>query len=212
MIKQTIQKRMHAARRGFAMLVAVAGLCFASALFAAPGAASAATLDPVEATIPVEVKLAGDKAADAPDFTVTCTPADGETVAPASDTLVLHGAGKASFSLSFDEVGKHSYTVAQTAGTTGGWTYDARVYDVTVYCMWNENTNELYTQTVIKTDAGKDESCLFTNTYKAAAKKAKKTGKAMPKTGDMTFMTLVSLAVAAAILIGGGVVLSRRDK
>ena len=212
MIKQTIQKRLHAVRRGFAMLVAVAGLCFASALFAAPHAACAATLDPVRATILVEVKLAGDKAADAPDFTMTCKPADGEVVAPASDTLVLHGAGKASFSLSYGEVGKHSYTVTQTAGTAGGWSYDTRVYNVTVYCMWNENTGELYTQTVIKTDKGKDESCLFTNTYKAPAKPVKKPGKSMPKTGDTAFMTLASLIAAAVIFIGGGLVLARRDK
>ena len=215
MIKQTIQKRLHAASHGFAMLVAVAGLCFASALLSAPSTATAATLEPVEATIPVEIKLAGDAATSAHDVTVTCKPAAGETVAPASDTLTFHGAGKASFSLSYDEVGKHSYTVTQSAGAADGWTYDTRVYDVTVYCMWNERTGKLYTQTVIATDKGKDESCLFTNTYKApakATKPAKKPASSMPKTGDTAFMTIAALVAAAAIFIAGGLVLARRDK
>ena len=140
-------------------LAAVPARAFASSRYAS-----------VEARVPVSVPLVGDAVTATPDFTFKMTPADGEEVAPASDELTVNGAGSASFSLAFDEVGEHRYSVTQVSGAADGWTYDAQTYDVTVFCMWDEATDALFTKVIVRDAQGfKASSCEFSNTYEAPA-------------------------------------------
>lgn len=142
-----------------ALLVAVPARAYAASRYAS-----------VEARVPVTVSLAGDAAAATPDFTFKMTPVDGEEVSPASDELAVNGAGSVFFSLAFDEVGEHHYSVTQVSGTADGWTYDVQTYDVTVFCMWDEATDALFTKVIVRDAQGfKASSCEFSNTYEAPA-------------------------------------------
>ena len=87
--------------------------------------------------------------ADAGEFTVKVTDAEGNTVEvkPAAD---------GSFSLdapTFDKTGTYSYTVNQETGDRGGVTYDNTVYTVVYTVTENPDTHELVVErTITKTD------------------------------------------------------------
>ena len=87
--------------------------------------------------------------ADAGEFTVKVTDAEGNTVEvkPAAD---------GSFSLdapTFDKTGTYSYTVNQETGDRGGVTYDNTVYTVVYTVTENPDTHELVVdRTITKTD------------------------------------------------------------
>lgn len=158
---------------------------------------------PIQAHIPVQVTLAGDKAAQPEDFAFAIEPVPGEDAQPVQQQLVLTGAGKASFDVSFAQVGEHHYTVYQVPGNAEGWAYDNQVYDVAVYCMWNgqDSVDALYTQVVVTNAAGeKCEACAFENTYTAPAQPEAAT---MAQTGDAvgTVALLIALAAVAAIAV-----------
>lgn len=210
-MKQVVFEKALSGRDRVRKVLAAALLCVvaAAAVFTAPVPAHAAEsrYDAVTASVPVEVAFTGtgaDKAGSALTSTFTMTPAEGETVAPASDTVSVTGAGKASFSLSYNEVGEHNYTVTQTTKDTANWTIDRAVYAVTAYCMWDENTDTLFTTVVIKDESGaKDESCLFENAYKAPAQPSKPAGS-MPQTGDTQLYVALGVCAAGALAIGAG--------
>lgn len=158
--------------RGLSLFVAALGLiCAVIAGTAVPAFA----YDKAEADIPVEVTLSGDKAESVPGFTVTAKPQnDASYKALAEGTLFFNGAGKASFAVTASEPVEYSYKVTQTVGNAENWTYDSRIYQVTVQ-FWNDNSEKLTPKVfVYEIDAsgkkvGKAELCSFDNSYTAPA-------------------------------------------
>lgn len=159
------------------LLSAVLSVLVAACLALQPGAASAAsTYDSVTAEIPVTVKVSGSAAALTPTFSFEITPSSGETVSPGSYKVSTSGAGTATFTASFDEVGEHHYTIKQVVGSADGWTYDEETYNVTVYVynMGSQDADALKTLVTIEdSDGYKAESCTFTNSYKASTASSK---------------------------------------
>lgn len=204
--------------RGLAVLAAVCGLLLACAF---PGEARAATAadagsghEPVTAQVPVAVSVDGDEAAEDETFCFEITPTDGQSAAPAESVVSVDGAGETFFSFTFDRVGEHHYTVRQLSGDADGWTYDGQAYDVTVYCMWDESTDELFTTVIVEDAEGyKAESCAFVNSYAAPEQPATETPGTVPSTGDATsngpIVAVVCLGVAMACV---GVWLVRRNR
>ena len=185
-----------------AVLVAVLACVVPSAqAYAAVGAYA-----PVSAQVPAQVIVKGDAPAQAQDFVVKISGADGETVLPDQLQATIAGEGSAQFAMSFTEVGLHHYTVRQVPGNAEGWTYDEQVYNVDVYCMWNgqDSPDSLYTQVFVKNAAGeKCEACMFENAYQAPAQPQV---ASMAQTGDMVgvaamLIGLVALAAAIAAVI-----------
>ena len=185
-----------------AVLVAVLACVVPSAqAYAAVGAYA-----PVSAQVPAQVIVKGDAPAQAQDFVVKISGADGETVLPDQLQATITGEGSAQFAMSFTEVGLHHYTVRQVPGNAEGWTYDEQVYNVDVYCMWNgqDSPDSLYTQVLVKNAAGeKCEACMFENAYQAPAQPQV---ASMAQTGDMVgvaamLIGLVALAAAIAAVI-----------
>lgn len=207
--------------RGLAVLAAVCGLLLACVVavptraLAAP--ASGSGHEPVTARVPVSVSLSGDEAVDE-SFRFEIVPADDESAQPAESVVTVEGAGEASFSFTFDRVGEHHYTVRQLAGDAANWTYDDRVYDVTVYCMWNEATDDLYTTVIIENAEGyKADSCSFENSYAAPSEPAAsdeptaQTPSGVPSTGDVTsYAPIVALVCVGVALVCVAVWHSRR--
>lgn len=220
-MKQQVQQAMRGRAARVRGMLAAATLCTAmvAAFFTAPVPAHAASrYEPVTANVPVEVSVKGDKPEKALTTTFTMVPAEGETVQPDKGSVTIEGEGEASFAVSFDEVGEHHYTVTQTTKDADNWTIDRKtVYDVTVYCLWEEDTDTLFTTVVMKNGQGlKDDTCVYENTYKAP--KLPETGKtekpkaegAMPQTGDSSMLAVGAACVAGAVLVCGGVVLAKR--
>ena len=78
------------------------------------------------------VQISGKKEVNtgAPSTRFTFQLLEGETV---RDTQTVTGAGTFTFNtITYDEVGTHTYTVTEVRGNETGWTYDRTVYTVTV--------------------------------------------------------------------------------
>lgn len=212
--------RRHTFRKRGVFAVAALLVAMSAAFFTAPVSARAESrYEPVTAQVPVEVKATGDKPEKGFTSTFSMTAADGEDVQPDTGELAIEGAGKAAFAVSFDEVGEHHYTVTQTTEGADNWTVDRQAYDVTVYCLWEEKSDTLFTTVVMKNGEGlKDDSCYFENAYKAP--KLPETGKpetekpegtgTMPQTGDNSMLVIGAVCAAGAVLVCGGVMLSKR--
>lgn len=189
----------------------------AFALVATP--ADAYAYDEVTAQVQVEVALSGDTPAQSETFTVAMEPADGETVSPAQNEVTITGAGTGTFAVSYAKPGEHHYTVTQTAGSADRWTYDTKVYDVTVYCMWNESNDTLYTEVSCKgSDGYKYDSCIFTNSYDAPDPQPTEETteetvvEQLVKTGDAQMMLGIGAAIVAACACAGAAVALRRKR
>lgn len=199
-------KRRHSAAHVAALLAATC-LIAAFACAAHPSPAHAAMPAPASAEIPVKVSIPDGAPADQ-DFLFTMEPAEGETTLPDANPIAIHGAGSASFRISLGHVGAHRYTVRQIVGTASGWTYDSRVYDVLIRCLWDEKTNSLYAIATIGTDKGKDGSCDFDNGYDApsppppALSPPSQTGvdALLGKTGDAAPVLALALIAALAAI------------
>ena len=209
------KKGLEMLKRIYGALMLAITVCLVAMV--SPAAAHATSrYTPVEAKVPVEVTVSGDALpADADArFTFKMTAADGEKVLPSADTLTVDGAGQTGFSLAYDEVGEHHYTVTQVAGGTDNVTYDARAYDVTVYCMWDESTDALFTKVIVKdSDGFKAASCAFENSYAAPAAPAssvKPAGGKLAGTGDATDAGWVVLLAGAVAAVAVGAGLRRR--
>lgn len=199
-------------RRLVAFAAAVLVAC--GLVAAGPVVAFARDYAPVKAEVPVAFNVTGDTPKADETFTAIMTPTAGETVKPAQASVSVTGAGKASFELSFNEVGEHHYTITQAAGNAQGWTYDTQTYDVTAFCMWDEPDDAIYTQVFIENVSGeKTDLAEFTNTYGApAGENAAPAGvtKSMPQTGDATPYVAVAVLVCAGVAAGVAGVLARR--
>lgn len=200
------------AKRNFAIASLVAAVLVAVLACVVPSAQAYAAVGayaPVSAQVPAQVIVKGDAPAQAQDFAVQISGADGETVLPDQLQATIAGEGSAQFAMSFTEVGLHHYTVRQVPGNAEGWTYDERVYNVEVYCMWSgqDGPDSLYTQVSVKNAAGeKCEACTFENNYKAPTSPAQSQVASMAQTGDMVgvaamLIGLVALAAAIAAVI-----------
>lgn len=213
-MKHTVQQgaRNRSGRKGGVLAAAALCVAMVAAFFTAPVPARAASAyDPVSATVPVEVALSGDKPSAALTSTFVMEPAEGETVSPEQDELTIKGGGKASFELSFDEVGVHRYTVTQTTKDADRWTIDRQVYDVTVYCFWDEETDTLYTEfTAMNGEGKKDVACVFTNGYKAPAAPKDDTEGDLPETGDTALLPVAVVCALGVVAVGAGVAMKRR--
>lgn len=189
-----------------AVLVAVLACVVPSAqAHAAEGAYA-----PISAQIPAQVIVKGDAPAQAQDFTVQISGADGEMVLPDQSQAAITGEGSAQFAMSFTEVGLHHYTVRQVPGNAEGWTYDEQVYNVDVYCMWNgqDSPDSLYTQVFVKNAAGeKCEACMFENAYQAPAQPQV---ASMAQTGDMVGVAAMLIGLVALAAVVAAVVAYRR--
>ena len=209
---------------GLGLFVAALGLiCAVIAGTAVPALA----YEKAEADIPVEVTLSGDKAESVPGFTVTAEPQnDASAKALAEKTVSLDGAGTASFAVTADEPVEYSYKVNQTAGTAENWTYDSRIYQVTVQ-FWNDNTEKLTPKVfVYEIDAsgkkiGKAELCSFDNVYTAPAvpeqpaepeKKPEQKAEMNPDTSDTNSVTTIQALSALGIAFIGIAVCMRFGK
>lgn len=176
--------------------------------------AYASTYQPVSAAVPVHVAVEGD---DAPEqeFTFAIEPESADSAAPEESNLSITGAGDGAFALSFNQVGEHHYKVTQVPGNAENWTYDAQVYEVTVFCMWNEKDDSLYTQVVVEDEQGfKAEGCNFQNTYAAPSAPSEDDQAATSgvKTGDVLGVFGAVAAVLAVVALGVGFVASRRRR
>lgn len=197
--------------------VAVSALCalaFAASIAAAVAPNVAYAAQPVDATVPVEVAISGD-AAEAQDFAFVMQAAQDETVLPDAQRVSINGAGSAQFTLCFNQVGEHHYTVRQVIGTAEGWTYDETVYDVTVFAMWNQRNDTLFSTVVVYTPEGKAEACSFTNSYAApAASVPSQPEKASSgvKTGDNLMLVALGIGAVAVVAIAAGAVAYRRAR
>ena len=189
-----------------AVLVAVLACVVPSAqAYAAVGAYA-----PVSAQVPAQVIVKGDAPAQAQDFVVKISGADGEMVLPDQLQATIAGEGSAQFAMSFTEVGLHHYTVRQVPGNAEGWTYDEQVYNVDVYCMWNgqDSPDSLYTQVFVKNAAGeKCEACMFENAYQAPAQPQV---ASMAQTGDMVGVAAMLIGLVALAAVVAAVVAYRR--
>ena len=189
-----------------AVLVAVLACVVPSAqAYAAVGAYA-----PISAQVPAQVIVKGDAPAQAQDFTVQISGADGETVLPDQLQATIAGEGSAQFAMSFTEVGLRHYTVRQVLGNAEGWTYDEQVYNVDVYCMWNgqDSPDSLYTQVLVKNAAGeKCEACMFENAYQAPAQPQV---ASMAQTGDMVGVAAMLIGLVALAAVVAAVVAYRR--
>ena len=199
-------------KRNLAIASLVAAVLVAVLACVAPSAqahAAEGAYAPVSAQVPAQVIVKGDAPAQAQDFAVQISGADGETVLPDQLQATIAGEGSTQFAMSFTEVGLHHYTVRQVPGNAEGWTYDERVYNVDVYCMWSgqDGPDSLYTQVSVKNAADeKCEACTFENNYKAPTSPAQSQVTSMAQTGDMVgvaamLIGLVALAAAIAAVI-----------
>ena len=194
-------------KRNLAIASLVAAVLVAVLACVAPSAQAYAVVGayaPVSAQVPAQVIVKGDVPAQAQDFTVQISGADGETVLPDQLQATIAGEGSTQFAMSFTEVGLHHYTVRQVPGNAEGWTYDERVYNVDVYCMWSgqDGPDSLYTQVSVKNAADeKCEACTFENNYKAPTSLAQPQVASMAQTGDMVGVAakLIGLVTLAAV-------------
>lgn len=200
-------------RRGIgALAAATVSAVAAVVLLTAPAPAAAASrYEPVQAEIPVTFAVSGDKADKAPSFTASIVAAEGETIQPDQSQVTVTGAGKATFTVTFDEVGEHHYTVTQTTPDTKNWTLDTQVYDITAYCMWDETTDALFTKVIVKDSKGfKADECTFTNSYKAPVVPSKPGD--LVQTGDDAAFMIAGACIAGAVVLITGVAMLRRRR
>ena len=125
--------------------------------------------------IPVTITLTGSKPSTAETLTVVMTPEDAASPMPEGTVdgiykLATIGAGNYEMApMTFDKVGIHDYTIRQEAGSHKRGTYDARIYDMTVF-VTNKETGGLETTVVMHLDGveAKPGKVEFTNSYKSS--------------------------------------------
>lgn len=200
-------------KRNLAIASLVAAVLVAVLVCVVPSAqahAAEGAYTPISAQVPAQVIVKGDVPAQAQDFTVQISGADGETALPDQLQATIAGEGSTRFAMSFTEVGLHHYTVRQVPGNAEGWTYDEQVYNVDVYCMWNgrDSPDSLYTQVLVKNAAGeKCEACMFENAYQAPAQPQV---ASMAQTRDMVGVAAMLIGLVALAAVVAAVVAYRR--
>lgn len=129
--------------------------------------------DGLSVTVDVTVTLEGTLPNPAEKFTIVMQPDDPAYPMPEGSSgglarLVVTGAGEASFApIAYEKVGIYSYEICQIPGTNEDCTYDARVYEMTVY-VTNKQGGGLETTMVLHVgdEADKPDDILFHNKYR----------------------------------------------
>lgn len=199
-------------KRNLAIASLVAAVLVAVLACVVPSAQAYAVVG-AYAPVSAQVIVKGDAPAQAQDFAVQISGADGETVLPDQLQATIAGEGSTQFAMSFTEVGLHHYTVRQVPGNAEGWTYDEQIYNVDVYCMWNgqDSPDSLYTQVFVKNAAGeKCEACTFENNYKAPMSPAQPQVASMAQTGDVVGVAAVLIGLVALAATVAAVIAYRR--
>lgn len=181
------------------------GLCFvATIIFSLP--AYAAT-ESVELSIEVENIVEGDTPPSAEDFTFILEAVDGAPM-PESSTITISGTDTGYFlPITYTEPETCHYILREITGSTKGYTYDDRIYDVTVQVITDE-TGTLHASMYVCEQGSefKTETVKFVNQYKDASVKdpeesTEPDNAQTPKTGDNTNLVLWSVLGSAAFLI-----------
>lgn len=136
---------------------------------------------------------------------------------PTDDVLEITGAGTASFSIPYDKIGIYEYTLTEKRGNGSYWTYDSTVYNIAIYVLRNEKTDQLEPIIIIYDGKGvKADGVVFTNRYyrpviPTPSASSGTTGG--PKTGDAdSAVWYVLIMIAAAVCAGIAVILIRKKK
>ncbi|MBP9987870.1 MAG: hypothetical protein KBT46_00060 [Ruminococcus sp.] len=120
--------------------------------------------EPVSVNVDVEVKLDGAK----PD-----TPEEYLLVLKSVDTgreyvCTVNGENKATFDISFSNVGVYNYTVTQKKGNNANCTYDDTVYYLTITVFYGNNSYDFDIAAKVYKDGvdEKQDAIIFENIYK----------------------------------------------
>lgn len=144
------------------------------------------------AVIPVEIRVMGDQREET--FTVELTPETADCPMPAASRLKLTGGSSGSFRIPCDREGVFSYTLRQLAGTDPACTYDARVYDLTVFATRTEQGDLDISAVVDGPDGSKLDRVVFRNVYAGPVSVSLSARKTLdggtPKNGAFAFRLL----------------------
>jgi len=129
--------------------------------------------DGLNAAVDVSVTLEGTLPSPAESFSIVMQPDDPGYPMPEGTEgglarIAISGAGAGEFGpIAYDEVGIYSYTIRQIPGTNVDCTYDARVYEMTVY-VTNKQGGGLETTMVLHVgeEADKPDDIVFHNKYR----------------------------------------------
>lgn len=141
-------------------------LCFMIVLF--PVLSVNATTSSVAVQLEVENQLTGDITTKDELFTFVLKPINGAPM-PETDSIVIMGAGKSSFSpITFTEPETYYYTLYEVSGDKKGYIYDDTKYDVTVQVTTND-ANKLAVSVYVSEQGSslKKERIIFENHYGA---------------------------------------------
>lgn len=153
---------------------------------------------PGRAEIQVSSQVTGDIPSREEVFTFRLTGRDGAPMPGDGEseevTVTVRGEGTASFGeILYDIPGEYCYTVKQEPGENQAYTYDGRVYEVTVLARWvNEPGGEMETLiTAEDQESGmKQTEISFSNRYsgpgtgEGSSPGAEGSGEGQPLTGD----------------------------
>lgn len=163
-------------------------------------------------SLPVTVKVSGTKPKPDEDYEIVLQANDKAFPMPKGSTngiytMTITGADTDKFpAISFNHVGKFTYTIHQKAGTNKNGTYDDTVYNLTVTAT-NTSDYESFELTVVletKDSEEKLEDVVFTNKYKAESTSVKTGDESNP----MLYVGLVFVGLAMFLVL----FLTRRKK
>lgn len=180
-------------------------LCFVTAMVLSLPVYAAT--ESVELSIEVENIVEGDTPPSAEDFTFILEAVDGAPM-PESRTITISGAGTGYFlPITYTEPEPYHYILREVIGSTKGYTYDDRIYDVTVQVTTDE-MGMLHASMYVCEQGSewKTETVKFVNQYKDVAVKDPEESKEpenvkTPETGDNTNPVLWSVLGSASFLI-----------
>ena len=194
--------------KGTAIIVAA----FAFFLSITPRAAVAAMQD-AEAKITITKHISGIEGTDEV-FAFQISADDEAFPMPDNAEATIAGEGKASFNISYGEVGIYTYTVREIAGSGEYCTYDDTVYAVSVYVLWDEENGKLDTVVVCADENDYKTEAVFTNVYTPPVppQTPTPTPPPAPTTGDARKLVqgLALMAIAAICIFAASYLLKKR--
>lgn len=121
---------------------------------------------------------------------------------PKKQEITGTGAGDTFFEIQYQKVGVYKYTLRQIAGNTANWKYDETVYQVEVYVLRDEDTDELKPLVIYYDEDGNKAEAVFHNSYNAPQDSVSEVSKTT-KTGDAaeTGMWFVIMMAAAGMVM-----------
>lgn len=175
-----------------------------------------ASSEPVELSIEVDNIVEGDIPPLAENFTFILEAVNGAPM-PESNTLTISGTDTGRFQpITYTKPETYHYTLHEVIGSSQGYSYDNRIYDVTVQVVTDE-TGMLYVSMYVNEQGSefKSKTIKFVNNYEVATVKNPQESKkpANITTGDNTnLMFWSALSSITLLILIGQVVLLRKDK